>query len=75
MIDKKDWRANRISERVYAESKMEWKKYVRGARAAAITPNLDGLAGIERQWVKLVPNRTANSTFYTNLDKDEIFKR
>lgn len=74
-IDYRDWRSSRISDKVYTESKANWLKYVRAARAAGMTPNLDMLESIKRQWVRLIPNMTANSTFYTNLDKDEKFKR
>lgn len=75
MLDRRDWRAVRISDKVYAESKAEWKKYVRGAKAAALTPTLDQLENLKKQWVRIIPNTTTNSTFYTNLDKEEIFIR
>ncbi len=73
-IDYKDWRSSRISDKVYTESKSNWLKFVRAARAAGTMPNLDKLESIKKMWVRLIPNNTANKGFYTNLSNEEIFK-
>ena len=74
-IDYRDWRSARISEKVYGESKANWNKYVVAARASGMTPTVDQLDALRRMWTRLIPNITANSTFYTNLDKQEILVR
>lgn len=74
-IDYRDWRSGRISDKVYAESKANWLKYVRSARAAGITPNLDVLEGIRKMWVKLIPNETANKTFFNNMNIQENLRK
>lgn len=67
MLDRKDWRAGRLPQGAYIESKQDWQWYVGQARASALMPNVDKMEAIKNQWVKLKPNMNANRNFYSNL--------
>lgn len=75
MTDRLRWRAGRLPDKVYAESKSDWNKYVRAARASAQLPSVDRLESMKNQWVRLIPNTNAHSTFFSNLNIKENIKR
>lgn len=71
MLDRKDWRRQRLSEAVYRDSQRDWEWYVRSARGKAQMPNIDKMESIKNQWVRLKPNQNAYNSFFSNLNSPE----
>ena len=71
MLDRINWRKGSSPEAHYRDSQRDWEWYVKQARGAANMPNLNMMENIKTQWVKLKPNMTSASTFYTDLSSPE----
>jgi hypothetical protein len=71
MLDRKEWRRQRLSEAVYRDSQRDWEWYVRTARGKAQMPNIDKMESIKNQWVKLKPNQNSHSRFFSDLNAPE----
>jgi len=71
MLDRKDWRRQRLSEAVYRDSQRDWEWYVRSARGKAQMPNIDKMESIKNQWVRLKPNQNSYNTFFSDMNTPE----
>lgn len=71
MLDRRDWRRQRLSEAVYRDSQRDWDWYVRTARGKAQMPNIDKMESIKRQWVRLKPNQNSYNRFFSDLNTPE----
>lgn len=74
MMDRKDWRKQRISQAAYSESKQDWQWFCGQARGSANMPNLAYAEAIKDQWVKLRPNINSFQTFYSDQTLREMRK-
>ena len=66
-MDRKDWRAGKLSQAAYIESKQDWQWYAGQARGAALMPSPDKMESIKNSWVRLKPRMNENRTFYQNM--------
>ena len=64
MLDRQDWRAGKLADKVYVDSQMTWKKYCNMAKAEAKFPDLDTMENIRKHWVALRPGTNRAETFY-----------
>ena len=71
MLDRREWRRQRLSEAVYRDSQKDWDWYVRTARGKAMMPNIDKMESIKNQWVKLKPNQNSHNRFFSDLNTPE----
>lgn len=71
MLDRREWRRQRLSEAVYRDSQRDWEWYVRTARGKAQMPNIDKMESIKNQWVKLKPNQNSYNNFFSDLNTRE----
>jgi hypothetical protein len=74
MLDRREWRRQRLPEAVYRDSQRDWEWYVRSARGKAQMPNIDKMESIKNQWVRLKPNQNAHANFFSNLNSPERLK-
>lgn len=75
MLDRIEWRNQRIPNAVYSESKSEWNKYAGQARGSINMPNLDAMESIKNQWVRLKPDIIQHSQFFKGLGNQENLRR
>ena len=71
MLDRREWRRQRLSEAVYRDSQRDWEWYVRTARGKAQMPNIDKMESIKNQWVRLKPNQNSYNNFFSDLNTPE----
>ena len=64
MLDRRDWRAGRIQDKVFQYSEQQWKKYCNMAKADALFPTFDEMENIKRSWVALRPASKKANNFY-----------
>lgn len=71
MLDRQQWRAQKLPEAIYRDSESKWILYQRKAKAKARNPNLSQLENIKNMTVRLVPNLNSFRSFFNNLNKPE----
>lgn len=74
MLDRREWRRQRLPEAVYRDSQRDWEWYVRSARGKAQMPNIDKMESLKNQWVRLKPNQNSYSRFFSDLNTPERLK-
>jgi hypothetical protein len=66
-----EWKAGRIRDAVYYDTKSSWNYYRKQAYANAMMPNPDQLESIKNTWIRLIPEINAHDTFYSTLGEQE----
>jgi len=74
MLDRREWRKNRLSENVYRDSEKEWHRLCGQARGQANMPNLDKMEAIKNMWVRLRPKDNNYNSFFNTLGSKEYRK-
>lgn len=69
-----EWKAGRVRDAVYYDTKSSWNFYRKQAYANAMMPNSDQLESIKNIWNRLVPNLNEDRTFYSTMGQQEIIK-
>ena len=68
------WRAGRITDRVYLHAETEWKKKKLAAYSNIQMPSPDELYTMQNVWVRLIPRMNEHMTSYENLGSQEKIK-
>lgn len=66
MLDRREWRRGRISDKVYNESKQDWDWNCAQARGDANLPSLAELENLKNTIVRLIPQQSQYSNFFNN---------
>ena len=74
MLDHRDLRKGRVSERIAMKTEQDWQWYCKQARGTANMPNLAYAESIKNMWVKLKPNQNSAQSFYNDLTIREMKK-
>ena len=67
MLDHRDFRKGRISDRIATKTEKDWHWYCKQARGAANMPNLSMAESFKNMWVKLKPEGKRANGSYGNL--------
>lgn len=66
MLDRIEWRKQKISEAVYRDSERAWERAKNAARANALMPDLGKMENLKNQIVRLKPNIRAFDSFFSS---------
>jgi len=71
MLDRIEFRKQRLPEVAYRDSERDWLWYVAAAKGSANQPNMHQLENLKNTWVKLIPKQNEFNTFFSNNNKQE----
>lgn len=67
-----EWKAGRVRDAVYYDTRNSWNFYRKQAYAHAMMPNVDQLEAIKNAWVRLVPQINEHDTFFSHLGERQV---
>ena len=67
-----EWKAGRVRDAVYYDTRNSWNFYRKQAYAHAMMPNTDQLEAIKNAWVRLVPQINEHDTFFSHLGERQV---
>jgi hypothetical protein len=67
-----EWKAGRMRDEVYYDSRRSWNFYCKQAYGNALMPNADELESIKNSWLRLIPKINEHDTFFTTLGEKQI---
>lgn len=72
MLDWQAWRAGRLADKVFAETKNQWQVYARAARGKANAPSLAQLENIKNMRLQILPRINQFSNFFNTVSLPEL---
>ncbi len=66
-----EWKAGRVRDAVYYDTKSSWNYYRKQAYGNAMMPNSDQLESIKNIWVRLVPLINEQKSFFSTMSEQE----
>ena len=66
-----EWKAGRVRDAVYYDTKSSWNYYRKQAYGNAMMPNSDQLESIKNIWVRLLPLINEQKSFYSTMSEQE----
>jgi len=67
-----EWKAGRVKDSVYFDTKSSWNYYRKQAYAQAMMPNGDQLESLKNLWIRLIPRINEEKNFYSKLGQQEV---
>jgi hypothetical protein len=67
-----EWKAGRVRDAVYYDTKSSWNYYRKQAYGNAMMPDGDQLESIKNIWLKLIPDINANRTFFSTTGQQDL---
>ena len=64
-----EWKAGRVRDVVYYDTRSSWNFYRKQAYASAMMPNVDQLEAIKNAWLRLVPEIHEHGNAFTTLNE------
>lgn len=66
-----EWKAGRVRDAVYYDTKSSWNYYRKQAYGNAMMPNSDQLESIKNVWLRLVPLINEEKSFFSTMSEQE----
>jgi hypothetical protein len=67
-----EWKAGRVRDAVYYDTKSSWNYYRKQAYGNAMMPNIDQLESIKNAWLRLVPEIHEHGNAFATLNQRQI---
>ena len=69
-----EYMAGRMNREIYYDMRRSWNFYCKQAYAESLMPNDDGMEEIKNIWTRLIPNTSAHSSMFENINTSEGYK-
>src|ERR1700751_3802910 len=71
MLDRIEFRKQKLPEVAYRDSEKDWLWYVAAAKGSANMPNTQQLQRLMNVWVRLIPKQDSYNKMFRDIDKQE----